>query len=472
MGSKYDGLAKVIVQNVGGKENIQSLSHCVSRLRFQLFDNKKAQTDILDETDGVVKVIQSGGQYQVVIGTHVTDVFQAVVQAAGISTKSESDQQENEAEQLKDKTIGAKAKGLFTSFVSTVTGIFAPWLGVLSAMRLLKGLLSIFVTAGILVNGSPTYNVLFSLADAFFFFMPIMLAYTAAKKFGLSQTTAILLGVALLYPNMLSSSEIDVSSVFSLPVIMPASGDYSTSVVPIILAVWFASKIEKAIKDKIPETIKLFTVPFIVLVITYLATILIIGPIASAMAGVIGNACVAIYEFNPILLGAIVGFAWQILVMFGLHWAILPIAIANLFTMGFERLLVGTFACTFAQVGAVLAIYLKTKNKKLKSLCIPAIASGIVGVTEPAIYGITLPKKKPFIITCIIGGLCGASLMFTGVTAYSLAGNGVFGYTAYINTATNDVSGMIAAIVISIASIIASFIAVYLMYSEESVKEG
>lgn len=354
--------------------------------------------------------------------------------------------------------------------MSIVTGVFAPWLGILSAMGLLKGLLSILVTIGVLANGSSTYNVLYSLGDSFFYFMPVLLAYTASKKFGLSEITGLLIGVSLLYPYLIKGAEADVSTIFGIAIQMPASGDYSTSVIPIIISVWFASKIEKAIKTKMPESIKLFAVPFVVLTITFIATILIIGPVASYAANVLGKVAVAIYNFSPIILGAVIGFFWQILVIFGLHWAVIPIAIANLFNSGFERLLVGTFACTFAQVGAVFAIYLKTKDKKLKSLCFPAIASGLVGVTEPAIYGLTLPKKKPFVVTCIVGGISGTLLMATGVTTYNLAGNGVFGYTAYINTTTNDITGMIYAIIISIASVVVSFFLVYFIYNEKTEK--
>lgn len=189
--------------------------------------------------------------------------------------------------------------------------------------------------------------------------------------------------------------------------------------------------------------------PLITCGVTFILTLWIIGPITSLLGDGLGIALNAIANFNGILLGAVVGGLWQILVMFGLHWATVPLMLNDLATKGYSNVLTGMFGCTFAQCGAVLAIYLKTKNSKTKSLCIPALISGIAGVTEPAIYGLTLPKKKPFIITCIVGAITGAALMAFNVIGYTSAGTGIFGYTAYINTVTNDISGMIASIVIS-----------------------
>lgn len=467
MASKYDGLARIIIQNVGGKSNIISVTHCMTRLRFKLKDESVAQTDILKETDGVVTVIQSGGQYMVVIGQQVADVYDAVCAVGHITPGGAVDDDGNaveEADKPKEK------QNPFNAFVSIVTSVFAPVLGVLAATGIVKGFLSLFVAIGVLSSTSGTYNILYSLGDSFFYFMPVLLAYTASKKFGLPEMEGLTIGAALLYPYLSTSSGYDISNLFGIPVAMPSSGSYTSSVVPIICAIAFAAWFERKYKKFIPDSCKLFFVPLITISVTFCLTLWVIGPIASLLGDGLSAFFNMLANLNGILLGAVVGALWQVLVMFGLHWSLVPMMLNDLAVNGYSSALTGMFGCTFAQCGAVLAIWLKTKNSKTKSLCLPALISGIAGVTEPAIYGLTLPKKKPFIITCVVGAITGALLMAFGVTAYTSAGTGIFGYTAYINTITNDISGMIASIVISLVAVVLAFIAVYFTYSDEPAK--
>ena len=462
MASKYDGLARIIIQNVGGKSNIVSLTHCMTRLRFKLQDESKANTDVLKETDGIVTVIQSGGQYMVVIGQQVADVYDAVCTVGHITPGGAVDDDGNatgSAEAPKEK------QNLFNAFVGIVTSVFTPCLGVLAATGILKGVLALFVAIGVLSNTSGTYNILYSLGDSFFYFMPILLAYTASKKFGLPEMEGMVIGAGLS-----TASGMDISNLFGIPVVMPSSGNYTSSVIPIICSVAFAAWFEKKYKKFIPDSCKLFFVPLITCTVTFALTLWVIGPVASILSDGLGIFFNAVASFSGILLGAVVGALWQVLVMFGLHWALVPLMLNDMATNGCSTFLTGFFGCTFAQCGAVLAIYLKTKNSKTKSLCIPALISGIAGVTEPAIYGLTLPKKKPFIITCIVGAITGAALMAFNVTSYTQAGTGIFGYTAYINTVTNDISGMIASIVISLIAVVLAFVLVYATYSDEPAK--
>lgn len=467
MASKYDGLARIIIQNVGGKANIISLTHCVTRLRFKLKDESKAQTDILNDTDGVVTVIQSGGQYMVVIGNHVPQVYDAVCDVGHIPRGGAVNEDGSPIEGGGD---GPKEKmNPFNAFVSIVTGVFTPVLGVLSAVGILKGFLALFVAIGVLDGAGSTYNVLYSLGDSLFYYFPVILAFTASRRFGLPEGEGLVLGASLLYPYMLASSGLAHGTLFGIPVLMPPSGDYASSVIPIIAVVAFAAWLRKKVDQFIPDTIKLFATPFITLFVSYCLGLLIIGPVASAVSNALTAFFNALAGVSTVLLGVVVGALWQILVMFGLHWALVPMALVDLATNNMSVLLVGMFGTTFAQTGAVGAIWAKTKNKKLKSLCPPAFISGVAGVTEPAIYGVTLPKKTPFIITCIVAAVAGGAMgMFT--TQYGMAGMGVFGYTAYIDTVNNDISGMVASIVISIFSLIAGFVLVYLTYHDDPPK--
>lgn len=469
MASKYDGLARIIIQNVGGKSNIISLTHCITRLRFKLKDESLAQTEILNNTEGIVTVIQSGGQYMVVIGNHVPQVYDAVC-AVGHITPGGAVNEDGSAA-AEDPNAPKEKQNPFNAFVSIVTGVFTPALGVLSACGILKGVLGLLVAVGVMDGAGSTYNILYSLGDCFFYFMPILLGYTASKRFGLPEMEGLTLGAALLYPYLLSASEMAHGTLFMIPVTMPASGDYTSSVIPIIAAVAFAAWLRKKIDKFVPDTVKLFLTPLLTLLITFILTLWVIGPIASLAAQGLGAFFSWIAGFSPILLGLLVGALWQILVMFGLHWALVPLAINDMMINGCSAMLTGMFATTFTQVGAVLAIWLKTKNKKLKSLCPPAAISAVAGVTEPAIYGITLPKKLPFIISCVISSIVGGVLMAFGVTSYTQAGLGVFGYTAYVNVATGDISGMITAIVLSLVAVVAAFIAVWFTYSDEPKKK-
>ncbi|MBQ9062746.1 MAG: PTS glucose transporter subunit IIA [Eubacterium sp.] len=459
MASKYDGLSRIIIQNVGGKNNITAITHCVTRLRFTLKDESKANTEILKSTDGVVTVMQSGGQYQVVIGNHVPDVFASVVSVGHLESLA--------AKPDGDENAPKEKMNPFDAFISIVTGVFTPFLGVFCACGILKGLLALLSTIGILNAAGGTYNILYSLGDAAFYFLPPILGYTAAKRFKLPEMEGLLIGLALVYPNMLDAAALDISNLFRIPVVLPPSGNYASSVIPVICAVAFAAWFEKLYKKYIPDTIKMFAVPLITLTVTFSATVLIIGPIASIVSSGLSFVFNWLYGVSSIAMGAVVGALWQVLVMFGLHWSLIPIALINM-SNGGDIILAAMFGTTFAQTGAVAGIWLKSKDKKIKSLAPAALISAVAGVTEPAIYGITLPKKGPFFRTCAISGIAGAFLGAFGVKAFQMAGMGVFGYTAYIDTVNNNLHGMIIAVVISLICIAAGFISEMLFYKEDA----
>ena len=465
MASKYDGLARIIIQNVGGKSNIVSLTHCVTRLRFKLKDESKANTDVLKGTDGVMTVVQSGGQYMVVIGNHVADVYDAVCTVGHIIPGGAVNEDGTAAEEAPREKKKEKFNP-FNWFVNIISSVLTPVLGIMAATGIIKGVLTILSTMGWMDGAGSTYNILYSLADAMFYFIPVLLAYTSSKRFGLDPLEGLLISCALLYPYMLSSSEMAHDSLFGIPVIMPSSGDYSNSVIPIICAVAFAVWFEKKVKKIMPSSIALFGTPLVTCLVTFSLTLWIIGPIASVLGNGIAEFFKWLAGLSGILTGLGIGAVYQVLVMFGMHAALGPIAVIELISTGSTRLLVGALPCTFAQVGAVAAIWVKSKNKKTKSLCPPALISGIVGITEPAIYGLTLPTKTPFVITCITSGIAGAALMALGVTQYQLAGMGIFQYTAYVPAGSNDISGMITSIIITALTVVATFVIVFFTYKD------
>ncbi len=453
---KYEKLAKDIIENVGGKGNINSLTHCVTRLRFKLKDENKANTDVLKSMDGVVTVVKSGGQYQVVIGNHVPDVYADVVKVAGLATESSEESEE-------------KMKP-FDRFIDIISGVFQPVLGVLCATGMIKGLNAILIATGLLAETDSTYIILNSIGDCLFNFFPIFLGFTAAKKFKLNQFTGMAIGAAMVYPSITALAGTTVTFL-GIPVVMPSSS-YQSTVIPIILAIFLASKVEKLFKKIVPDVIKTFIVPFLTLLLVVPVTFMAIGPVATIASNWLGDITLAVYNFSPVLAGLFIGGFWQVFVMFGLHWGLVPLAMNNLAVLGYDPILAASIAVCFAQTGVVMAIAAKTKNKKLKSLCIPSIISGFFGVTEPAIYGITLPRKKPFILSCIGGAVTGGILGIFGSKIFMVGGMGIFAIPTFIGPSGIDKS-FLGIIVASIAGLIVGFLLMYFTkLSPEDMTDG
>ncbi|HEL1653789.1 PTS transporter subunit EIIC [Streptococcus suis] len=451
MAKDYTDLATDIVAHVGGKENISSLKHCVTRLRFGLKDESKADTDYLKARDGVVTVVQAGGQYQVVIGNHVPDVYAAVQKVAGISGDGALDIDEGD---------GLKGN-LFERFIDLLSGIFQSFLGPLAAAGIIKGLVAIMASRGLTSDNSAIYAILNAAGDGFFQYLPLLVALTSARKFKMNEFTALAIGMALIYPTLPGSlaalKEAGLDNVFGIPFVLPTAGSYLSTVIPAILATWVASIIEKNIRKVTPDVVKLFVVPFVTILVAVPLIFLVVGPVANFISDVLSNTFTAIMNFSPLLYGLILGATWQVLVMFGMHWAVVPLAIMQVASNGMSSILVPALLPNFTQTGVLLAIMLKTKESKVKTVSMPALVSSVFGVTEPAIYGVTLPMKTPFFISCAVSGVIGAATMFFNVTGYSVGGMGVFLYPSLVNPANGDMSGMIAAIILTVVAIVASF---------------
>ena len=472
MARKYEKLAADIVKNVGGKGNVISLAHCITRLRFKLKDEGKANTDVLKSMDGVVTVVQSGGQYQVVIGNAVGEVFDEILASQGIQGAG------GDAAAEEDDT----PKKPLDMFIDTVSGIFTPILGVLAASGMVKGLTALLAAFNIVDTNAGTYQVMSVIGDAFFYFLPIFLGYSAAKKFKMSEFAAMAIGASLVYPSLPQIMQGEVlydvltGTIFESPVHLEFLGipvllmNYASSVIPIIAAIWVGAKVEKFYTGIVPTLLKGFGIPFLTLLTMIPLTLLVVGPIATWAGQAVGAAATGIFSISPILAGLFIGGFWQVFVMFGLHWGLIPIMIQNIVTFGADPVIITMFGTTFAQIGVVLAIIIKTKDQKLKGIAIPAFLSGIFGVTEPAIYGVTLPRKKFFIISCIGGAIGGALVAILGVKLFIFGGLGVFQYPCFIDPTTNDVSGMYSGMIVSAVAFAAGFAMTFPLYKDEEPK--
>ncbi|WP_297377129.1 beta-glucoside-specific PTS transporter subunit IIABC [uncultured Helcococcus sp.] len=459
---KYESLAKDIVENVGGKENINGLTHCITRLRFRLKDESKANDEFFKNNDEIVTLMKSGGQYQVVIGNHVPRVYEDVVEVAGLSGSSESSEEES--------------KGLFNKFIDLMSSIFQPILGTLAASGIIKGLV---VLLGFLIpgfTGTGTQLTLTAIGDAIFTFMPFVVAYSASKKFKLNPVTGIVMAGALVYPALQKSAlSAGGEALGQLPLVgeyytkflgVPlVTENYGGSVVPIIAIIGFGSWVERKAKDFVPNVLQGFFVPFFTLLITMVLGHLIIGPVMALLTNALRLAFESLIGFSPILFGLILGGVWQILVIFGLHWAVIPIGLIVFQTQGWDRIMVANFAPSFAQTAAVVAMYLKLKNPKKKAIAVPAIISGIFGITEPAIYGFSLPEKKPFVYSCIGGAISGALFMAMGGTRYNSGGLGIFAIPNYISP---EGEGLLRVMVAMLSATLIGFILTLLFWKDES----
>lgn len=446
MAKNYDELAKDIVEHVGGKGNIIDLRHCITRLRFRLKDEGKADTDYLKGREGIVTVVKSGGQYQVVIGNHVADVYGAVITTSGIQAGGSVEINEGDNQE----------KGsLFDRFVDTVSSLFQPFLGVLAAAGILKGILAILLACG-LSNTDGIYVILNALGDGFFQYLPFILAVTSARRFKMNEFTALAIAGAMIYPNL--PNLLKEATVFGFKVILPTGSGYLSSVLPIILVILFAAKVEKMLKKVVPDVIKMFAISAGTLLITVPLAFMVIGPVANTLSQCIGDVFMGIYGFSPILYGVVLGAFWQVLVMFGLHWGLVPLGIADIVQNGMSVILVAAYLPSFTQTGVLSAIWLKTKEKKVKSGIVPAWLSSLCGITEPAIYGYTLPMKTPFYVSCAISGIVGAYLSFFNVIKYSTGGVGVFAIPSFIDPSGRDTTSVIHFVIGMVLALVLSFI--------------
>jgi len=459
---KYEELAKDILAHVGGKENVRSLAHCITRLRFKLVDESKADTDYLKKREGIVTVIQSGGQYQVVIGNHVPDVYAAVSAVGGLNGGGE----------VAVEDEGPKGS-ILNQFIDMISKIFQPILGPLAATGMLKGLAALLLAFGIPATDGA-YVLIQAAGDGFFNFLPFFLAFTASKHFKMNSFTAMAVAAAMVYPGMVNPAGIEPlytlfgGTIFESPIYMTFLGlpvimmSYASSVIPILLAIFLGSKVENVLKKIVPDVVKLFLVPFFTLLIVVPLTILFVGPLSTWVATLVGTGVSMVYNLSPIVAGALLGGGWQVFVMFGLHWGFVPIAINNLATQGYDQLLATMLGVSFAQTGAIIAIFLKTKEAKVKQLSIPAMISGLFGVTEPAIYGITLPMKRPFQLSCVAGAVSGMVAGAFRLTGYRMGGLGIFQIPGYLDPSGAVTMNLWAAVIVSVVGLVLGFVLVYL----------
>ncbi|OSH20024.1 PTS system, beta-glucoside-specific IIABC component [Enterococcus faecalis] len=421
----YQAIAKEILKDVGGKDNIVDVTHCYTRLRFVLKDTKQANKEALLQTEGVISVVESGGQYQVVLGNKVAHVYNALEPLL--------------AQQLTTKTSTEEKNSLGNRILNTVAAIFTPVVPAIAASGMLKGILAIAVMVAnnfYQVDLKPlnTYIILSAASDALFYFMPVILGYSAAKVFKTNEYIAMVIGATLCYPTIVSlMTEESAVTLFGLHV---TKANYVSTVIPIILAIFILAYVQRFLEKVIPEVLKIIMVPTLSLLLMIPATLLLFGPIGIYLGDGVNWLYYYIMNLSPILLGGFIGGIWCVLVIFGAHRGLVPIGINDVARTGRQNLLAFAGAANFSQAGAAFGVFVRTKNKDLKAVAASATVTALFGITEPAIYGANLRLKKPMIYAVASGAAGGALMGWGGSYGTAFANQGLLTIPVYAEAGT------------------------------------
>ena len=451
----YKDLAKSILELIGGEKNIAGLTHCATRLRFNLKDEKKAKTEEIKKLKGVMGVVSSGGQYQIIIGSDVASVYKPLVELANIQDGAQSSDQEGGEK----KSLGARA-------IDTLSGIFTPILPALTAAGMLKAVLSLLVAFKLVSSEQQSYQILNFMGDATFYFLPILLANSAAKKFKCNPYLAMMLGGILLHPNFINmvtaTKEAGESiALFGIPIYQAS---YSSSVIPIILAVWFMSLVEP-IADKIsPKAIKFFSKPLITILVTGVVTLAALGPVGYIISNYIADGLRAMENYGWVVT-TVLGALFPLLVMTGTHYAIIPVGINNRMTLGYDTMIYpGNLASNIAQGGAAFAVGVKSKVSDIKQLAFSTGITAVCGITEPALYGVNVRFRTPLYAAMIGGGAGGFFTGLMGVRNYAGGSPGLLTLPSYIGEDT--LKSLYFAIIGSAIAFVVSFAVSYILYKD------
>ncbi|MBW7982543.1 beta-glucoside-specific PTS transporter subunit IIABC [Enterobacillus tribolii] len=431
MAIDYAQSAKEIVQLIGGDDNVINLTHCATRLRFILKDNSKVNKTTLSRVKGVITVLEAGGQLQVVIGNHVADAYREVMKLIHLDENA---------------TAGSVNKvGIFSRLIDIISSIFAPFLYPLAACGVLQGIISFLAAIEVMDPASGAYRILNFVSWTGFTFLPVMVAFTAAKKFNVNPFSAVISACALVCPdymNMLTANKIitvnsadpamqalmkeavnnpEIAQVLTRVVGIPLNApsldffglpveylSYTAAVIPIILMVWVMSYVQRFFERILPMVIRNLFTPMFCIAIMVPATLLAFGPIGNAIGGAIGGVYSYLYHLSPSIAGFVVGAFWMPLVTLGVHWGITPVTVGNYATLGYDTFTGLQASPVFAMAGAVLGVYLKAKNDEMKRVALSAGVTGLFGITEPAIYGVALRLKRPMLCGCLAGAIGGS----------------------------------------------------------------
>ena len=432
----YEKLAVDIINAVGGKKNIIKASRCATRLRLVLKETTNEAKENVSGLTGVITVVENGGQFQVVIGTHVGKVFDKVASELNLDSNAIEED--------------APKASILNRIIATMSAVFAPFIYILAAAGILQGCLILINMVNPSFSSTGTYEVLSFMSWAPFTFLPIFIAITASKHFKCNMFIAVACCAALVSPTWAEiASRIAGGESIRFLGISLAETTYTSSVLPPLFLVWILSYVERFVDKKLPEVIKALFTPFICMVVMVPLTILVIGPLSDSLATGIANGYNALYNLAPAVAAAVIGGLWQVVVIFGVHWGVTPMCLANYDLYGMDTFQAFQTMAVIAQAGAVFGVFIKARNKQTKNIALSAGVTGIFGITEPAIYGVNLKFKKPFICGCIAGAVGAVVGSFFNIAYYAYAG--LPGMLTVVNAITPDNSKSIIGMLLGAA---------------------
>lgn len=434
----YKKMAQEILDEVGGPGNIKNMTHCATRLRLTLKDTSIVNDESVKAIDGVVNVVNKAGQYQLLIGTEVPklyDEFEILAKGDGSHVIEESNE---------------SSGNIISNVFSAISAIFAPLLPALAGSGILRGLLILVVQIGLISENSGTYTILFAASMSVFYFLPVLLAFTSARRFGASPYISALIGAALINPDFIGlmgdAGNGARTDFFGIPVVLM---NYNSTVVPIILSIWAFSYLYKFLDKKVPETLKLVIIPLVSLGIMVPLTVIVIGPIGVYSGEAVASVVNWLIERSSILTGIVIGGGWSVLVSLGIHWAVNPIMINNVSTYGFDYIVPFTFACNFAVIGTTIGVYFKAKDKKLKGFALTGLITiALSAIIEATLFGLLVKNKKLFLAQIIGGAVGGAYLGLTKVVTNAFVFGSVTTFPAFVtDNSANFLNAMIGLLI-------------------------
>ncbi len=435
MAIDYQKTAKDLVKELGGDANISNVTHCATRLRFILKDESIVDKEKVAKIKGVITTVQAGGQFQVVIGNHVTDAYKYVMNLVTIDDSASGNTQNKKA-------------GVVSRIIDVISAIFAPFLYTLAACGILQGILGVLVALNAIDTAGGTYRILNFISWTAFTFLPVLIAVTASKKFKVDTFIALVIACALVCPDYIAM--VDAGETVKFLGMKVQLLSYTSSVIPIILAIWIASYVQRFFEKYLPIVIRNLFTPMFTIAIMVPLTLLAFGPIGNTIGGAIGGIYNTLYNLSPIIAGFVVGGIWEVLVIFGVHWGITPVTVGNYANLGYDTFTGLQSAAVFSQAGATLGVFLKTKNKEMKGVSASAAITGLFGITEPAIYGVNLRLKKPMICGCIAGAIGGAIGGAFHAVSWSYNMPGIATLPAYFKAGhTTQFIGLLISILVS-----------------------
>lgn len=452
----YQAISDEMIDAVGGAGNIASVAHCVTRLRLVLIDEGKANDEVVKKIEGVKGLMKANGQYQVIIGQEVPDVAAVVAEKAGRPLGEVAADDDDDILKVPEAKPDDK---LFDRFIRMISACIFPLVGLLISGGMIKGILTIATSAGVLQTTDGTYILLNAAASATMYYLPILVGFIAGRTFGANQYLTAVIGAIMVYPDVIAAYSAGEPLTFmGIPVIL---ANYANQLFPILLAAWVASKVERFWKRVLPRMVQLMLVPFCTLIVVTPLAFLVIGPVMTWVSSILATIVNTLISISPTLAGAVRGAFWQVLIMLGVARAFSPIMMNNMTTLGYDPIMAMTSVTVFALAGAGLGYMIRQRSAARKSEALTLSLTAFLGVTEPIIYTVALPQKTPFVASWVGGALGGAIIGFTGVASQAYGGGGIFGFLLMVapDNAMNLVWSVVAALVSTVVSfVVALFI--------------